>query len=1454
MQRIAYLFAVVVIIAGVTTGVASAIVAEPTPAEQCQAKGKCQTNTNGGMVQGHYEYKDNSCSCKADSTTDSGQKSSTPVNETTDDIKKQAQTEAAQQNSSQDSRGGSMNGGQGTNPTGTAGVQGQNGSPSGNAIADPKSNTGWGEMTSGTKGDQLFQQLGREAAARGEPGIGYTNTSNNGSISNGQVVFYGDKNDIAAINDLAQNGDAYTADYFKPVDCWACNDPRFQGGQASIDFMRDNIANGYVDPERFRLTPDGFEFLLTAAEVPQYLNAVYELNTFGPSGSAAQAYGTWSGDFSYRPPVSPFGMNSASFSNGLGGVMTNGLGSANCSSGVCVVSGQGGVVQPIGSGIAAPQPPSNLTAEQKAEWLRAFNQASASCGSDMLCRMAAQQTASQAVQNSTTNTNTIASYFDPATSPVTAAFDAVKGAASAAWGGITDGFSSAFGGNSLGDAPLSGSSGTDSLQGGLDSGVPANSYFARSSTYGWGQGSGDSPTQGLKYAPGTLADNPYTIASNDPSEAGQRYAVTNPATGQTVIAQVNDSGPFEKDENGNFVPHSSRQYDVGKQVALDIGMGYGVKDLVYTPVAADTPLGPSIEPYYNASSDSLKAYADFSSTDAFAGLNPSLPVAESTNGNTAVGPPTETYAHVSSGDGSVSTNLNPTPFSFEVVREANVDAETVRASEFSGQTFRDVTPGELARQGGFTGTSLTALTDLPGTSASPFNLAGDTVASVTTMPTYAAVPPVETLTAVPPTSLATLSESAPAFDTASPVGVPSDSVIAQDDVEFNEQYFNMSGRRTDSDPGGDTSALDVANPRQTALGPQPVGGVGQAVPDAMPQYANREEQAAYTRRSSDSGYQADAPTASRWGFYAPNPLGAPGPDSFYYPSPTPQLGGGPLAQSESWTHMPADVPSPFISQTEGNAFPRTVSLTTPGAQYEASLNAPETNFPQTGSLQPDLATPDTVLGSPANTEYAPTGSPDPATIPVVDQTAAEKELADFKAQQDAAKAPLASAEEPKSFTDKLSQYFSDVKEKIAETASGFGINIVGQPSPIEDTSGVANQTAGEIPPVKSVSGIEVSPPEPGQVEGKGDSLGLVEQGPFAYLGKPSPGTGDAPAGDVTKGLSYDPKNPYANTQYANSQPTPSGTQSGTAQYPDAAARQGTLNKDNPTTAGVQGPTGSPSGPAAKVSDSPGAGTTPPTGPGGGLSGPGGGGGSGGGSNGGGGSGAGGAFGLLNSALGLAKSMMGQGQGQGGASTPTPTQPVQVNPQNPLATPVPSTQFAQQKPPTPAPKVSVVANPNPVQPNTASTISWQATWADAQPTSTTRECAVVDVTGKPLVESAGVASSVQSPALTRAAYFFVGCKQSDGKMGSEKVLVTVQGDSQPPIAPPANLSAALSTGTTGDPAADLSAALSGSSGSGSTVPAANNSDQQQPVNVACDPNSSRYFDCLTQKMQFVDKLY
>lgn len=205
---------------------------------------------------------------------------------------------------------------------------------------------------------------------------------------------------------------------------------------------------------------------------------------------------------------------------------------------------------------------------------------------------------------------------------------------------------------------------------------------------------------------------------------------------------------------------------------------------------------------------------------------------------------------------------------------------------------------------------------------------------------------------------------------------------------------------------------------------------------------------------------------------------------------------------------------------------------------------------------------------------------------------------------------------------------------------------------------------------------------------------------------------------------------------------------------------------------------------------------------------------------------------------------GGGQGGGGGAQP-PAAPVQANPNTVLATPVPSTQFPPAQPLTPAPTVSVVANPNPTQRDATSIVSWTAAWADAQPATSTRECAVIDATGKTHVDHASSTDSFETPKLSQGMYFVVGCKQPGGKLGSAVVLVRVVGDTQAPIAPPtAALASYESSSGQSQAGNELAAALG--------VPGANQPTQQ--LNVACDPNSPSYFDCLTGKMLFVDKLY
>lgn len=214
--------------------------------------------------------------------------------------------------------------------------------------------------------------------------------------------------------------------------------------------------------------------------------------------------------------------------------------------------------------------------------------------------------------------------------------------------------------------------------------------------------------------------------------------------------------------------------------------------------------------------------------------------------------------------------------------------------------------------------------------------------------------------------------------------------------------------------------------------------------------------------------------------------------------------------------------------------------------------------------------------------------------------------------------------------------------------------------------------------------------------------------------------------------------------------------------------------------------------------------------------------------------------MLSSLMGMLKG--GGGGGSGGGNSQPKLPPVTAASNSVLQTPVPSTQFLPPKPLTAAPQVSVVANPDEIASGAQSVISWSAQWGTAA-SSTAGECAVIDATGTTLVANASSTSSYQTSALTRSAYYIVGCKQAGGKLGSGVVLVKVTGDTQGPVPLPAGLGAYQSTTGTSDPAADLAAAVRPTA----TQP-------QQAVEVACDPNSSSYFDCLTGKMKFVDKLY
>ena len=378
--------------------------------------------------------------------------------------------------------------------------------------------------------------------------------------------------------------------------------------------------------------------------------------------------------------------------------------------------------------------------------------------------------------------------------------------------------------------------------------------------------------------------------------------------------------------------------------------------------------------------------------------------------------------------------------------------------------------------------------------------------------------------------------------------------------------------------------------------------------------------------------------------------------------------------------------------------------------------------------------------------------------------------------------------------------------------------------------------------------FDALPNEPGIERGAG-----VPSAPIEPDSDPQDGREDGPR--ITDPNKFAQANPNI---AANEKRGELGTQSGAA-----IPRQGTLNQVNPSqeksdapgAAGTQSgpaasrpaPTDTAQGPAAPATQQPpatgggaGAGSgsgsgDPAAGRQGGQQGAPSGGHAPGGQQGGGGMG--------DMLKGLTDMLKGGGGKGGGGQSQQP--PVTATPNNILATPVPSTQFAPPAPLTPAPQVSVVANPNPTQRGATSIVSWTAVWADAQPATLARECAVIDATGKTHVDHASSTDSFETPKLSQGVYFVVGCKQSGGKLGSAIVLVRVVGDTQAPIAPPtAALASYESSSGQSQAGNELAAALG--------VPGANQPTQQ--LNVACDPNSPSYFDCLTGKMLFVDKLY
>lgn len=614
---------------------------------------------------------------------------------------------------------------------------------------------------------------------------------------------------------------------------------------------------------------------------------------------------------------------------------------------------------------------------------------------------------------------------------------------------------------------------------------------------------------------------------------------------------------------------------------------------------------------------------------------------------------------------------------------------------------------------------------------------------------------------------------------------------------------------------------------------------------------------------SNGPLEGQGEVAPRWVFFNYSPLGN---SEYLYPNPSPSPLGGQMSQAGSWTQIPSNTPSPFISQSEGDAFPVTPGSQTLGASYEQAVRSAE--VPLSGTLDPQKSIPETVLGTDNSTGYTSTGPIDAKTIPTVDQAKAAEELAkpqvvgDTKAIGDTAKEALSPTEETKNP--------SAGRTERTEQLIGSGPGQLGQFGPGVTSLWGDNADFGTAPEREPVSPfIRVIP---------GEDQGVLSFGP-SNDGAPAIAGVDANSADISlpKGLNDEvvlgPKAYYPTIQESE------GVGEGEAsRAPDAvsappagtseASKQGIVNQPTPgQTAGIRGDKGTQSGESGKAAVT-GLGATPPAGAGptaapvvppAGAS-PGARTGSGDPSGGkdtqGDKGGAGDIAGMLKSVMDMAKGLMGGGGGKGsGGGAPAPTTPVTANPATVLATPIPSTQFAAAVALTAAPKILVVANPNPVVSGTASTISWQAQWDDVQASSTTRECAVADVRGKTLADHVGVSDSIATPALTRAAYFVIGCKQSGGKLGSTMILIKVAGDSVAAEAPPKSLPRYETTSGLSTAGADLAAALYGSTASTGSVPASNTAEpQQQAKNMACDPNSQQYFECLTTKMQYVDKLY
>lgn len=1483
----------------------------------CMQGKSCNQSVNGAIVEGKCTAQ-NVCTATATKEGDTTKQLKDPAQVKDEATKASTDSGGSGSTGTQDpsGRGGTINGGSGTDPTGTAGAGGGTGTQSGQT---PVGSTGGGcqycndAYAGGDKGEQLIQQQARDAQARGDSNVGFTNTNSNGGISGGTPVFRGNTD---TINNLRQIQNL--------------------GSTNGISRLSGNSGCSVCDDASLRDWKTGTPVYITGDSgfISNAKAALSDL--FGWNAGLGQAQGFGSSLFSSAPSWSAPSSNVS----GFGSIGSNAVVISQPNTTAAPLAGNSSSVvfggTPTGvPGIVTSGPPPGLTSAQQAAWNQSYNQAMSICGGSPSCGAFAQQKADAAVAQMGMNSgaNSYLSSCGGFSSCVSQGIDNAKQQFSNALGGAKDAL---FGSGtdsgvpgivvSTGDAqPLSGADGISVAS--SDGTLPLSTTRGIVSVYTPGGGGDNGGLFGNRGE--YLPDNP-DIASR----LGNTYKQNEVLALQRLDENGNPIGLPRAVRIADSGYYPGRVLDLQTQTAKDMGFNfsqgtekmeitsYGVAsspqsaqamvntlnasfqgyDLSLQPqpvatleglntVPTNAPMADSIASTplerISASNSSFPNVGESNFAPSFVAQTQGppnsfvIPLAGQPNGVSAI----DTVPAISpSAAPSVVSSSDVAPPSVSPVTYPDVASSGNAPSPVSSVTSELPIQVAVARPDGSATSvavpeSIGQLTGLPkATYASPFDLGRDTAVTGQDGQTYNFS---QVASNVP------LGRLNPALGSSENVFPPSGGYIPLTDAQWAKSVTASDYE----DPGA--RPIDPMHPALTdgvAYGGDMSNPQNQQAMQQIRDDAVNREQRGVTVSSRDANVvnsrasaRTDTVSTPRWVFFAPgNPLGSPSDTgSFLYANSASQSSGGYVSQAGSWAQIPSANPgaSPFIAH-EGN-MEFTQAAPAPALGSPAYTQVPEggsiptsrvgqggsellntaanTQAPSGGGIQNNRP-----LNTDANTAYTSTGPID-TKAPVVNEDIAQMELQqslDERAIRDAQPQVSDVPTEPATpktdstvpnYAGKLGEYLSSLGEKLGITQNQDAVPGATGEAPAVQSTGPTTPFVG-VNPDGSLTSL---PSEKGAsadltlAKGMNDA---VQQGSGAYYKVVPDGT--LTQDMLPSGSSGSAGNGSANIGSTQSdtpglKPVPDVTKTPGSEYVSNLQKSGMPVAQNvqdqkdapPTTAGFgsdakQPALAGPRAPGAGGRVSAGTAGTGDTGGTGAANG----------------KGPSDAMGLLNSALGLLKGLGGKGSGRGSSSAAQPTTPVLANSASVLQTPVPATQFTPAAPLTAAPQVSVVANPDSVASGKTSIISWTAQWAAPQAASTTRECALGDATGAVLVAHGDVTGSYETAALTRPTYFLVGCKQTGGKLGSTVVLVKVNGSTQSAVPLPGASVAYQSSSGASTAGSDLSAALYGASPATGSVPASNTQQQQQPVNVACDPNSSSYFDCLSGKMQFVDKLY